>query len=178
MSMKEKHQQIISEETGHEQFAIDNPQKAEWALKQIQAKQEELQEYISVCDGMIDDYNEKKKKAQEQYESSINYFKLQLEDFFRTVKTSKTKTQESYKLPTGKLVLKYPKPKFVKDDDLLVSWLKASGRKELIKVKESPNWSELKSTVEVNGSNVITEDGEIIEGVSVEMSEPEFEIKI
>ena len=47
-----------------------------------------------------------------------------------------TKTQESYALPSGKLVLKEQKPEWVHDDTQLLPWVKAN-LPEMIRTKES-----------------------------------------
>ena len=77
-----------------------------------------------------------------------------------------TKTQISYTLPTGKLILKHQEPEYKPNDAELVPWLKTN-RPEYVKVKESADWAGLKKTLILDGTNMITEDGEIVPGIAV-----------
>jgi hypothetical protein len=85
-----------------------------------------------------------------------------LEAYFDTLPHKKTKTQESYPLPSAKLVRKHQDPEFVRDDEELLSWLKDNNGEKFIKVKESPDWAGLKKTLTVLGETVVDENGEII----------------
>ena len=101
-----------------------------------------------------------------------------LQQYFATVEHKSTKTQESYELPSGKLRLKYPKEKFKIDDSKLLEWLKDNAMIEYIDTKISPKWGEFKKTVAVVGNKVVTEEGQVVEGVTVEMTEPEFVVEV
>lgn len=103
----------------------------------------------------------------------IPYFAERMENGF----TKSTKTQTTYKLPTGKLMLKKQNPVFDRNNAELLPWLKAN-LPEMVKVEESPNWAELKKSVKVIGENVATKDGEIIPGVKVTEQEDKFEVEV
>ena len=161
-----------------EKFVVDNDKKAEWALRKIKEKKADMERYMSVCDEMIAEYEAKKKDAQERYEQETAYFKTQLAQYFETVDKRKTKTQEVYELPGGTLRKKYLAPQYKRNNKKLVEWLKESGKRDLIKVSESADWANLKKSITVKDGMVITEDGEIVEGVEVIERPPIFEVEV
>ena len=83
---------------------------------------------------------------------------------------------EKYRLPSGEIVKKYPNPEFRRDNNKLLDWIKANGL-DYVEVKESPKWGELKKITKVMNGQVVTEDGEIVEGVEVIEREPVLEFK-
>jgi hypothetical protein len=166
------------EQPGCEPFRIDNDQKAEWALAKIREEQAEAMRIMNVCKSMILHYEEQMKKAEEGLEKKTAYLKGQLEQYFDSVEKRRTKTQEVYKLPSGTLKRKYPKPEFKRDEDKLLQWLKDRQMSEYIKIKESPDWANLKKMVQIAGDKVVDEDGEIIEGVTIVDRPPVFEVEV
>ena len=107
-----------------EDFMINNDGKAEWAINTIKAEQEDRDRLISVCEQKIEEYMDKISQFTKQYESRTSYLTSQLAQYFQTVEHKKTKTQETYQLPSGKLKLKYPAPEMARDNDKLLTWLK------------------------------------------------------
>ena len=166
------------EQPGCESFKIDNDEKAEWALAKIREEQAEAMRIMNVCKSMILHYEEQMKKAEEGLEKKTAYLKGQLEQYFEMVKKKRTKTQEVYKLPSGTLRRKYPKPEFKRDEDKLLQWLKDRQMSEYIKIKESPDWANLKKMVQIAGDKVVDEDGEIIDGVTIVDRPPVFEVEV
>lgn len=167
------------EQPGCEGFRIDNDQKAEWALAKIREEQAEAQRIMNVCRSMIMHYEEQMKKAEEDFEKKTAYLRSQLEQYFDSVEKRRTKTQEVYKLPSGTLRRKYPGPQFKRDDDKLIKWLKDRQMNEYIKVKESPDWSNLKKALKLTKDNVLVdENGEIVDGVLVVERAPTFEVEV
>lgn len=85
-----------------------------------------------------------------------------LEAYFDTLPHKKTKTQESYPLPSGKLVRKHQDTEFIRNDEELLSWLHDNNGEKFIKTKESVDWAGMKKTLSVLGETVVDENGEII----------------
>ena len=90
----------------------------------------------------------------------------------------KTKTMMKYRLPSGELVKKFKAPEFKRNNDKLVKWLEDNQMDEYIEVKKQPKWKELKKAVKVINGAVVTEDGEIVEGVEVVERAPEFKVEV
>lgn len=161
-----------------ESFVIDNDDKAEWALSKIAAEKADCGRLISVCEYKIRQYQSKISLYNAAYENSKTFLQGKLEQYFATVPHGKSKTQETYKLPSGTLKLKIQAPDFVRDEEKLVAWLKQSGKAELIETKETPKWGELKKTVTVLGDKVVTADGGVVDGVTAKERQPVFEVDI
>jgi predicted component of type VI protein secretion system len=161
-------------------FVVDSDVKAEWALKKIKEEKAECNRFVAVCQEMINDYMLRIETAQTKLESDISYLRQQLMNYFNTVEKRATKTQESYRLPSGTLILKKQNPDFVRDHDKLLQSVKALGLTSYVKseTEEFVDWSALKATLTVANDKVLTADGEIVEGVTVVPKPDIFEVKL
>ena len=118
-------------------------------------------------------------KAKDFHDRKVAWAESNLRAYFDTVPTKASKTQKSYELPSGKLVLKKQEPKYETEDEKLVPWLKAN-RPELVKIKESSDWANLKKELAVSpdGTAMVTEDGEIVPGITVTQREDKFSVTL
>ena len=134
---------------------INNDEEAEECIRAIKAAEEDVAFWKNY-------YAEALQKIADASQRIIDNNTARLEVYFDTLPHKVTKTQESYPLPSGKLVRKHQDPEFVRDDEELLSWLKDNNGEKFIKVKESPDWAGLKKTLTVLGETVVDENGEII----------------
>lgn len=169
---------IAQSKSGDEEWQIRNDQDAEWALTKIREEETDVKRLVNACQAQIDFYNGRIQQEQERLEQSTGYLKSLLLNYFGQVQHRKTKTQESYKLPSGTLKLKQQSPKYTQDNKVLLQWLKDRKMEEYVQVKESPKWGELKKTTKVVGNKVATQDGEIVEGVTVTEQAPIFTVEV
>lgn len=151
-------------------FIVDNDDSAEWCIRKINEANKKIEDWTKW-------YQEQLEKQKQQCANEIAYFEGLLAQYFQTVPHKETKTQESYKLPSGTLKLKYPQPEFKRDDEKLINWLKYNQQNNFIKVYETPDWAELKKVVTVQGNCVVDSDGVIVEGITVEERDPVFEVE-
>lgn len=161
--------------------------------------EEDLQEVAVLDDASAEYMLRRIREAEAQYERMEAWYAVQLEKakkirdetvawaegnlraYFDLVPTKNTKTQRSYELPGGKLVLKDQEPEYEKtDEDAVVGWLKRTGNTGMIKTKETANWAEMKKALKVqaNGDAVCTEDGEVIPGMKATIREPKFTVTV
>lgn len=165
---------LIEEEQTRERFVVTDDQKAEWCLKQIRQKKQELEVWRKHYETLL-------ATVEASIEKDISYFESSLQAYFTTQQaegfTKKADTQESYRLPSGKLVLKRQQPEFWRNDDELIPWLKDNSP-EFIKTKESVDWQGLKGTLLVDGGNMITEDGEVVPGITVTKRDDIFKVEV
>lgn len=138
-----------------DKFVVSNDKEAEWCLKKIREADEEVASWKEY-------YAEQLRKITEACEATKSNMMHLLEQYFNTVKHKKTETEESYRLPSGKLVLKKQVTDFEKDDEAVIEWLKANGGERFIKTKETLDWNALKKGLSVCGDMVADEDGQII----------------
>ena len=163
---------LIKEDDG---FVIDTDAKAEWALAKIREARADRDRFVKW-------YEDKIKEIKEQTDFATMNLERMLADYFRMTEAAhkRTKTQESYSLPSGKLILKTQNPEYdykthAKDT---IAWLKANKMEQFVKVKEELDWDGLKKTTGTIGGNVVTEDGEIIPGITVTEREAKFVVEV
>ena len=152
-------------------FVIDTDAKAEWALKKIREARADRDKWVEW-------YTDKIAEIKAQTDFDTLNLEHMLAEYFATVPHKKTKTQESYKLPGGKLVLKTQNPEYNRDDARVIDWLKKNGQAQFVKVEEKLDWAALKSATAVFDGHIVTEDGEIIDGVEVINRDAKFVVEV
>lgn len=152
-------------------FVIDTDAKAEWALTKIREARADRDRWVAWYKDKIDEITQ-------QTDFDTMNLERMLADYFATVPHKKTKTQESYKLPGGKLVLKTQNPEYTRDDKAVIEWAKANGLPQFVKVEEKLAWQELKDATAVFEGHIVTEDGEIVPGVEVTNREAKFVVEV
>lgn len=158
-------------ETDIQGFTVTDDATAEWCLKKIREAQADVEKWETF-------YAAQLAKVKEGAEGSIAYFTAKLEEYFVTVPHKATKTQESYSLPGGKLIRKKQQPDFTTDNAALVPWLEQNFMSQLVKVQKKADWAGLKKVVTVSGENVVTDDGEIVPGVTVTPRPDVFKVEM
>ena len=126
-------------------------------------------------------YARQLEKAKEVRNKTVTWAEANLRAYFDSLETKKkTKTQISYELPSGKLVLKHQEPKYETKDEELVPWLKQNGMTDMVKVEESAKWADLKKALLIapDGQSMITQDGEVVPGVTVTQREDKFTVTV
>ena len=143
-----------------EGFVIDSDAKAGWALDKIREARADRDRWVKW-------YQDKIAEITAQTDFDTMNLERMLAEYFASVPHKKTKTQESYSLPGGKLVMKTQNPEYKRDDKTVIDWLKKNNGGEFIKVKEELAWSDLKAATAAFEGHIVTEDGEIIPGIEV-----------
>lgn len=157
----------IIEELKQEELEVRTDLEAGWQL-------ERRKKVIADRDELIAFYKERIKAAEEDADIKLGFIDRALRAFFDTVPHKSTKTQDYYKLPGGKLMMKRQNPEYKRDDATTIEWLKANGGANYIKTVESLDWANLKADATIVGNNIVNADGEIIPGVEVTEREPKF----
>ena len=152
-------------------IVIDTDVKANWALEKIKEARAKRDEWVEW-------YTAKIKDITEQTDFDTMNLERMLSEYFAKVKHKKTKTQESYSLPCGKLILKTQNPEYKRDDSTVIEWLKKNKQTQYVKTKEELAWKELKEVTGIFEGHVVTEDGEIIPGIEVVEREPKFVVEV
>lgn len=166
----------MSEVYTDEFFQIDNDSKADWAIEKIMAENAERDRLIKLADERIKELSDKKKELIDKTADKTSYLTALLRMYFDTIEPKATKTQSTYKLLSGKLILKHQQPEYVLDDAQMVNWAKTAAP-TYVKVKESINWAELKKQTAVNGETVVLADtGEVIPGATAKERPDVFEV--
>lgn len=172
---------LKEEKPVREPFTVDNDMKAEWCLSKIRKIRADQKEQKDELTRQMQFYKDQMDMIDKEAEDDVAFFEGILRGYFADRVdagfTKATKTQTAYKLPSGKLILKRQEPTFERKDDELIPWLKKNSP-EMVKVKEEPNWAELKKTVNIVGDSIATKDGEVIPGVKVTEREDKFVVEV
>lgn len=152
-------------------FVIDTDAKAEWALQKIREARADRDTWVKW-------YEEQITKINAQTDFNTMNLERMLAEYFANVPHKKTKTQESYTLPGGKLILKTQNPEYKRDDKTVIDWLKQNNFPQFVKVKEELNWADLKANTAVLNGKLFSEDGEEIPGVEVIERDAKFIVEV
>lgn len=158
------------------EFVIDDSTKAEWAVNAIKKDRDAAAEYIETCENMIKMYKDKINLATLKLENKTSYLEYLLAQYFETVEKKKTKAQETFALPSGKLVRKFGTNEFNRDEEKFVKWLKDNQYTSFVETKESAKWGEFKKVCDVSGDMLVDKDGQIVEGVTITKKADEFKV--
>lgn len=159
-------------------FRIDNDQKAEWALKAIREAEQERQRIQDTCRAEIERLQDSFDRAETRCERETAFLRGELMRYMDTVNAKDTKTQKSYRLPSGRLVWRKPKQDLDVDRETVLEWARRTNRREVIKTKEDLDWAGLKKTLMVDGEDVLTADGEIVPGVRPVWDNGNFKVEV
>ena len=162
-----------------EEFQITDDRSAEWAIKKIKAAEDEYVRLMELVQAERKELDMKAEELSKHLESETGYLKGLLFKYFETVEKKETKTQSSYKLLSGSLVLRKPSVKIVKPDETkLVEFLEANGYEKFVQTKKSAAWGEFKKEVEIKDGQVILDDtGEVLDWIETEEDPGKFEVK-
>lgn len=175
MSEARKLNEILPEDEQEEleEVAVLDDASAEILLARIREANEQYERMEAW-------YEFQKGKAKEMRDRTVEWAERGLRAYFDLVPTKDSKTQRSYELPGGKLVLKQQQPKYDQNDEELVPWLKKNGLTDMIRVKEESNWAELKKQLKIapDGVSMVTRDGEVVPGVTVTQRGEKFTVTV
>lgn len=160
------------ETENQEKFCVQDDRAAEWCLRKIaeaKAEKEKWKEY----------YAEQTRKSAAEADGRIAFFEGKLAEYFDSVPHKKTKTQESYALPSGKLVFKRQAPEYQRDETALLPWLREN-LVSCVKVMESVDWAQLKGMLVIapDGETVTDDSGEIIPGLKAIQRPDVFQVQL
>lgn len=167
---------LLVEET----WKIESDNDAEWLIEEVNKDLVEKARYRMSLENKVKDLMDKLNKLDEEEKYAIEKRNSYLIEYFESIDDKfkkKTKTQEKYRLPSGEIIKKYPNPEYKRDNDRLLSWIQKNKLHDYVEIKESPKWGELKKVTKIVNGQVVTEDGEIVEGVEVIEKPPVMEFK-
>lgn len=186
MVVSEEMEKIAAADDGQEAaqekkaFVIDDDNKADWAIRKIDEERQEFNRIRELAEEQTARIEQKVEAAERRFNQRTSYLRSLLGSYFMQVPHRKTKTQESYRLLSGSLVLKLPKVKPVYEEDELVKYLKESGMPDYIKTEEKARWGELKKLLDLSQGKhpVIKDTGELVECIRVEETPAEFKVEV
>lgn len=158
-----------------ETFTVDSLEKANWCMKQIQAKErqkEELKQLVEYEKQKLDIYLAQESKGPEE---SIEFFKAKMQPYIAE-KIAEGK-KKSINLPCGVVGFRSVPASIQRNEEELLPWVEKNNA-TFVKVVSSVNWAELKKTLKFVSGQAVTEEGEVVPGIVVEEKEPIFFVKV
>ena len=174
MELIEAEETIEAAEVGG-RFTVQDLDSANWAFRKLAAIERKRNEIKELANKEI----ERIRQWQEQEEKGLNNSKEFFEGLLTEYFVRQKEVDPKFKLstPYGKVSSRKQQPKWNYEDEKVLNWLKEND-KELIRVKYEPDKREIKKKYEVVGNTVVTEDGEIVEGITVEERPDSINIKV
>ena len=160
-----------------ERYRITSDGEADRWIEKIRDARAERDRFVNACEERIAEFEARIKAAADECEQETGFALGLLHEYFGTVPHKKSKTQETYSLPSGKLVFKAPTIAPKKDEKALLEWVQ-SNAPEYVKTTCTTQWGELKKALLLKGDHYIYADtGEIVAGLTPEETEGGFDIK-
>lgn len=170
------------EDTNKEAWKVEDDLTADWCLDKIREAKAEYNRLEIVINDKIQQLQNRLEKERQKMEQEVSFFESKLREYFEELdgkQIKKSKTMMKYKLPSGELIKKFPGPEFKRDNEILAKWLEENQMDEFIEVKKQVKWSDLKKKTEVvNGTVILKDTGEIVEGIEVIERAPEFKVEV
>ena len=182
--MKKDMMNIIDESLNVEEdssWKINTDLAADWALAKIREIQVDHSRFEGVAKQRIAELQMALEKDKERAANEASFFESKLREYFESVDKKETKTQLSYKLPSGTLKMRKSKLDFDYNKDKLLDYAKENSLEDLIKTSESFTWAEFKKKIAIQGNSIINkETGEVleIEGLGIIEKPSEFKVEI
>jgi len=169
------------DEDQRELWKIEDDSTADWALDKVKETSDEFKRFETVALGKIEEIKAKLERERTKAEGEKSFFIGKLTEYMQSgVKLKKTKTQETYNLPGGKLVQKLDKQDFKVNKDKMVEYASKNEMYDLIKVKEDFDWGTFKKDLKIVDDKIVNiKTGEVleVEGLCIEVKPGKFEIK-
>lgn len=156
---------LEEEKEQRENFKVTDMASADWCFRKIASIRKDLEEKISYADFEIAKYVAFKDNEKKSAEDSISFFESLLIEYYEEQKA----IDDKFKLKTaqGSLVARNTKS-YKYEDEKVIAFLKENDFTELIRIKEEIDKTNLKKQFKVKDNVLVTEDGEIVDGVIVE----------
>lgn len=172
------------EDEEKEVWKVKDDLEADWVLDRLREIKAEYNRSEMVVQDKIQQLQHYLQKEKKKADSEIEFFESKLREYFKTIEDNAkdTKTQKSYKLPSGTLKLKKSKVDFDYDKDKLVKIAdKYENMEDYIKTKKDFDWAEFKKQLEIDGDWIINkETGEIVEidGLELKETDEKFSVEV
>lgn len=159
---------------GKEPFRITDDGSLHWTFRKMRELKGEISKKEELANADYAHIEEEKKLVDEWFKSETKSLNQSLEYFEQLVKDYHLQLlkddpeQKTLSSPFGKSSSRRSTAQADKgDEDKLLAYAKENKLTDLINVKESVKWGDLKKTLKVSGNNVVDENGVIVEGAVV-----------
>jgi phage host-nuclease inhibitor protein Gam len=158
--------ELLSAPEQRDHFRIEDDSAASWAMRKLATIRTKQKENIAIADAEIERLTEWVESVNHPLERDASYFENLLADYGRRQRIESDR--KSVVLPYGEIKTRAGSAKWHINAEIIMAWLKENGFTNLIKVKEEPSLTALKETFLTNDGRVLTPEGEVVPGVTVE----------
>lgn len=154
-----------NEELVQKQFVVDSLSSADWVMRKIKENKDRSGEIIDYAKEEIQRLQQFIKKEEARRDNNVAYLEHLLENYL----LQRREEDPNFKLKTVTGTASTRKStSWNYDEDKLIDFLKKNDMAEFIRVKEEVNKTDFKKAAIVTDSGVVvTEAGEVIDGVEV-----------
>ena len=175
--MTEQELMPFEPEAEEERYCITSDGEADRWIEKVRKARAERDRLVAACQERIAEFEARAKAAEEECKRETDYALGLLYEYFDTVPHKKTTTQETYSLPSGKLVFKRPAIAPRIDEQTLFDWVKECAP-DYVQTTQKTKWGELKKQLVLKDDKyVFTETGEVVPGLTPEQTEGGFDVK-
>jgi phage host-nuclease inhibitor protein Gam len=153
--------------------------EADAAIRAIMKLEAEKTRILRIADDEISAMKQRRDSVADEFDRKADWHRKRLETYFDTdIPKTTTKTQESYRLFSGRLIRKARQPEYIRDETAILRWLVANELGDFAVADWRVKWDALKKAVIPEGESAIYQPtGEVIDGIKVVARPPVFEVK-
>jgi hypothetical protein len=158
-------------ESHDESFKITDDGTASWAMRKLRKIRNQQASNFEIAERESERINEWLGSVNAPLIRDINYFEALLTEYALDCRVDPSDGRKTISLPAGKVSTRAKQPKWTVNNDEFIPWAEENFP-DLIRIKKEPDLSAIKErfsgapVAEADGV-VVTEDGEIIPGVSI-----------
>ena len=157
---------------------VKNNSDADFYLRQINKLKEQKEEINKFVDQELERqmrlYQQYREDRMRPLDNQIAFYEEALKTF--AMNEYAETNRKTIKLPNGTLSIRKQPPKYIYNDEEVLSFLKENNLNDYIRVKEEVNKKDLKKATQVNNNNQMIIDGKEVPGVVVVPQDDKFEV--
>ena len=157
---------------------VKNNSDADFYLRQINKLKEQKEEINKFVDQELERqmrlYQQYREDRMRPLDNQIAFYEEALRTFAMNEYAETNK--KTIKLPNGTLSIRKQPPKYIYNDEEVLSFLKENNLNDYIRVKEEVNKKDLKKATQINNNNQMMIDGKEVPGVVVVPQDDKFEV--
>ena len=157
---------------------VKNNSDADFYLRQINKLKEQKEEINKFVDQELERqmrlYQPYREDRMRPLDNQIAFYEEALRTFAMNEYAETNK--KTIKLPNGTLSIRKQPPKYIYNDEEVLSFLKENNLNDYIRVKEEVNKKDLKKATQINNNNQMMINGKEVPGVVVVPQDDKFEV--
>ena len=157
---------------------VKNNSDADFYLRQINKLKEQKEEINKFVDQELERqmrlYQQYREDRMRPLDNQIAFYEEALRTF--AMNEYAETNRKTIKLPNGTLSIRKQPPKYIYNDEEVLSFLKENNLNDYIRVKEEVNKKDLKKATQINNNNQMIIDGKEVPGVVVVPQDDKFEV--